>query len=131
MVEELLAELGKVYLRLLPSPVHGIGVFAVRDIPKGCRDMFSKDNGEWIKVPVAEVEKLPDHTKELVYNYCTYDSDHYYIEKYGLKRFDISCFLNHSEEPNIKVINDGEFFEASRDIKAGEEIFINYGDIAG
>jgi SET domain-containing protein len=42
---------------------------------------------------------------------------------------DIVIFLNHSEEPNIISINDGEDFETLRDIKAGEELFIDYGEI--
>ncbi|MFM7983789.1 MAG: SET domain-containing protein-lysine N-methyltransferase, partial [Candidatus Fonsibacter sp.] len=38
-------------------------------------------------------------------------------------------FLNHSETPNIISINDGEDFEAIQNIKAGEELFLNYGEI--
>ena len=36
--EELLDELTlETYVAIKPSPVHGIGVFAIADIPKGCR----------------------------------------------------------------------------------------------
>jgi hypothetical protein len=38
---ELLAELAdNTWVMLRPSPIEGIGVFAIRDIPKGSRDMF-------------------------------------------------------------------------------------------
>jgi SET domain-containing protein len=38
-------------------------------------------------------------------------------------------FLNHSDTPNVISINEGEFFEAIRDIKEGEELVIDYGEI--
>jgi SET domain-containing protein len=38
-------------------------------------------------------------------------------------------FLNHSDEPNLRSVNDGEYFESLRDILAGEELFIDYGSI--
>ena len=59
--EELLLSLQDVYLQLRPSTVHGIGVFAIREIPKGCREMFSKEQGDWVKIPLREVEAMPDH----------------------------------------------------------------------
>ena len=42
---------------------------------------------------------------------------------------DLVNFLNHADIPNIISINDGEFFEAIRDIKKGEELVIDYGEI--
>ena len=41
--EELLQELaGNTWVMIKPSHIEGIGVFALRDIPEGCRSMFSK-----------------------------------------------------------------------------------------
>jgi SET domain-containing protein len=42
---------------------------------------------------------------------------------------DLVNFLNHSDTPNIISINNGEFFETIRDIKQGEELLIDYGEI--
>ncbi len=129
-LKELLNDLAdNTYVMIKPSPVDGIGVFAIRDIPRGCREMFSKGIGEWIKVPKAEVELLPAHSKALIETYCLFDNDNYFVPDYGFKIMDLVNFLNHSGEPNIISINDGEFFETIRDIKAGEELLINYGDI--
>src|SRR6185436_10626425 len=131
--EELLAELnGDTWVMIRPSPIEGIGVFAIRDIPKGCRTMFSKantDHDEWISVPKTEVEQLPAHSRALIENYCLYDDDNYFIAEYGFKKMDLVNFLNHADEPNIISVNDGEYFEALRDIKAGEELLIDYGEI--
>jgi uncharacterized protein len=126
----LLQELtGNTYVMIKPSPVDGIGVFALIDIPKGCRNMFSTGIGNWIEVPRAEIEKLPPHARTLVETYCLFDNDNYFVPEHGFKVMDLVNFLNHSEEPNIISINDGEFFETIRDIKAGEELLINYGEI--
>ncbi|WP_462255502.1 SET domain-containing protein [Ferruginibacter sp.] len=128
----LLAELSNnTYVMLKPSAIEGIGVFAIQDIPKGCRAMFSKPdvNDKWITVSKIEVETLPAHAKFIVGNYCLYDEDNYFIPDHGFKKIDVSLFINHADTPNIISINDGDYFEAIRDIKNGEELLIDYGEI--
>ncbi len=128
--EALLAQLrDDTYVMLKPSGIHGIGVFAIRPIPKGCRTIFSSGQGEWIKLPVAQVEALPAHAKELVETYCLFDEEHYYVPDYGFKLMDLVNYLNHSATPNIISINDGEIFEAMTDIQPGEELLVNYGHL--
>jgi SET domain-containing protein len=130
--EELLNELaGNTWVMIKPSPIEGIGVFALQDIPKGCRSMFSKTNAheQWITITRTEVEKLPEHAKLLIENYCLYDKTNYFVPDYGFKKMDLVNFLNHSDTPNIISIQDGEFFEAIQDIKKGEELLIDYGEI--
>ena len=125
--EELLQELSQeIFAMLKPSPVHGIGVFAVRDIPKGCRKIFSKNTGEWIKLPISDVDGLPDHSRNLVETYCLYDEENYFVPDYGFKIMDIVNYLNHSATPNIRSVNHGEYFEALDDIPAGSELLVNY-----
>jgi len=129
---ELLKELySNTWVMIKPSLIDGIGVFALQDIPKGSRNMFSKVTEEenWIKVSKTEVAALPAHAKDLIENYCLYDAENYFVPDYGFKKMDLVNFLNHSDFPNIISINEGEFFEAIKDIKKGEELFINYGDI--
>ena len=130
MKEKLLQELAQhTYVMLKPSSVHGIGVFALCDIPKGCREMFSRNIGEWIKLPISEVERLPSHSRQLVETYCLYDEEHYFVPDYGFKVMDLVNYLNHSSTPNICSVNQGEYFEAMQDISAGTELLINYEEI--
>ena len=129
---QLLKELQtNIYVMLKPSPIEGIGVFAIRDIPTGCREMFSAPgtNDKWISLTLAEVEELPSHSKFLVENYCLYDDTHYFIPGHGFKKNDLALYLNHSDTPNIISINDGAYFETIKDIISGEELVINYGEI--
>lgn len=130
--EELLQELStNTWVMIKPSPIEGIGVFALQDIPKGCRSMFSKANEQeqWIPIAKTEVENLPAHAKALIENYCLYDEENYFVPDYGFKKMDLVNFLNHSDTPNVISINDGEFFETIRDIKKDEELVIDYGEI--
>lgn len=127
---QLLAELSQnTFVALKPSPIEGIGVFAIADIKEGQSGLFSKDKSEWIAVTKAEVEALPPHSRFLVENHCLYDDEHYFIPEYGFKMIDLVVYLNHSDEPNVRSINDGEDFIALREIKAGEELLIDYGEI--
>lgn len=128
--EELLKELSEeTFITLKPSLIHGIGVFALRDIPRGCKTLFSRNVGEWIRVPIADIDQLPDQTRNMVETYCLYDETHYYLPDYGFKVMDLVNYLNHSSTPNVISVNEGEYFESIRDIAEGEELFVNYGEI--
>ncbi|MCC6842263.1 MAG: SET domain-containing protein [Saprospiraceae bacterium] len=117
------------YVRLRPSSIHGIGVFAIRNIPKGCQNLFSKNPGDWVELSKTEVEALPSASRDLVETYCLFDREKYYIPANGFKEMDLSLFLNHADNPNVRSVNDGAFFEAIRDIEEGEEITIDYGEL--
>ena len=128
--EVLLKQLqSQTYVMIKPSPLNGIGVFAIRDIPKGTKDIFSEGYGDWIKVSKDEVDALPTHSRELIENHCLFDEDSYFIPEYGFKLVDLVIYLNHSETPNVISLNEGEQFEALVDIKEGEELLVDYGTI--
>lgn len=116
---------------LRPSAVEGVGVFAIRAIPRGCRAMFSAPDaaGEWVALPRPEVEALPAHARHLVETYCLYDETQYFVPRDGFTKMDLSLFLNHADEANVASVDDGAYFEALRDIAVGEELFIDYGTI--
>ena len=127
---KLLHELrNQTYVMLKSSPVHGIGVFAIEHIPKGCRNIFSKGIEEWIKLPITEVEALPEHSRSLIETYCLFDEENYFVPESGFKMIDPVIYLNHSSNPNIISVNDGEQFEALVDIAPGQELLVNYGHL--
>jgi len=127
---QLLHELAhEMQIALQPSYIHGIGVFAITDIPKRCKTLFSKNPGSWIPLSFSEAEQLPAHVKDFIETYYLYDDENYFIPDHGCKVMDMANYLNHSNTPNIVSVNDGEYFETVRDIKAGEELLVNYGSI--
>jgi SET domain-containing protein len=128
--QELLQELREeTYVALQPSGIHGIGVFAICDIPKGCRTIFSKETGDYIQLSFAEVEQLPEHSRNFIETYYLYNDTHYFIPAQGCKIMDMANYLNHSSTPNIISVEEGRWFEALREIKKGEELFVDYGEI--
>ncbi len=128
--EALLHELQhETYVMLKPSPVEGIGVFAIRNIPKGCRTIFSKETGGWIQLGMEEVEQLPEHARNFIETYYLYNEHHYFIPAHGCKIMDFANYLNHSADYNLISVEDGKWFEATRDIANGEELFVDYGKI--
>jgi uncharacterized protein len=106
------------------SGVHGKGVFALVDIPKG--DTIIEYIGEVISWKEAlrrhpHDPKDPNHTF-----YFHIDEDHVIDALYGGNS---SRWINHSCAPNCKPQEvDGRIFiKARRDIKAGEELNYDYG----
>jgi SET domain-containing protein len=114
---------------LKPSPVHGIGVFALADIPKGTKNLFSKGFGEWIRISFEDVAALPEQSIALIDNFCLYDDKDYFIPEYGFKLMDLVVYLNHSDTPNLISVDEGAYFETSCDIRCGEELFVDYGTL--
>lgn len=130
--KQLLCELAQyTYVMIKPSPIEGIGVFAIRHIAKGCRDMFSKPENpnDYLSLSKDEVSLLPQYSKNLIETYCLFDADNYFVPADGFKKMDLVNFINHSDTPNIISINEGEYFEATKDIQEGEELVIDYGEI--
>ena len=119
----------RTYVKLQASPLHGIGVFAIRDIPKGTKNIFSPPHNRFTHLLYAEVEALPEHSRALIENFCLYDETGYFVPDDGFDTMDIALYLNHSDTPNIRSIDDGDYFEALVDIPAGTELLIDYGTI--
>lgn len=112
----------EVRCKLAPSPVHGIGVFTIRDIKQGERCYITPNMiPKFYNVPFGSLSKLFPEVKELVLqrwasvvNGSVFQSPN---DDAGLL-----FFCNHSEDPNYDVVTD----TALKDIKKGEEVFENY-----
>ena len=103
---------------LLESPVHGIGVFADQDIPKGTVMWRFAKNFDRLYTP-AEVLALTPEVQEFLSHYS-----------YGWKGHicfpaDNDRFTNHADKPNTAIVDNGDII-ALRDIKKHEEVSIDY-----
>lgn len=115
------------YYVLKPSTIQGagIGVFAAQDLPKGT-PLFRKDISE---SRVAQIKDIPP----MFLQYCIYINDQQCIAPTHFDRMTIGWYLNHSHTPNVTHLpkSDPNFwFYALRDIKAGEELVIDYNILA-
>jgi hypothetical protein len=114
-----------VYTRLKHSQIHegGIGVFAIRDIPKGMNIFYGDDDPiEWINKD--ETNDLDVEIKKLYNDFSIIKGNEYGCPK-NFNLLTISWYLNHSKNPNMACGKDYEFY-ALRDIKKGEELTIDY-----
>jgi SET domain-containing protein len=111
-----------VFTRLKPSPIHGVGVFAIIRIKKGTR-LFQDENDEITWIDEKEVRHLPKGLKKLYDDFAVVKDG-----KYGclsnFNRLTMGWYLNDSNDPNVAVDNEYNMF-ALRDIEEGEELTID------
>lgn len=113
------------YCRLGVSKIHGVGVFAILDIPKGTNPFIGSFNGDGIVFTKKELEELPKQVKKMIDDFFIPERDTIELPASGLNGIDISFYSNHSSTPNMKT-DDGETFITIRDIKEGEELTYSY-----
>lgn len=116
------------YCRLQPSNIHGIGVFAVRDIPKG-RNPFRMipkygDIG-YVRITEDELDALPPKLSEVIRNLFIPTDGKMHIPNHGMNMINLNCYLNHSATPNMCTKN-GYDFVTFRKILVGEELTVDY-----
>jgi len=119
-----------VYCRIMPSKIHGVGVFAIKDIPKGIDPFKTTNNIKYNSIELydQDIKDLDINVKKMLDDFfgkeCTY------VPLNGLNSLDISFYMNSTENPNIDTIDDEKseyfVFRTNRDIKKGEELFIKY-----
>ena len=115
----------EVYCRLGISPVHGIGVFAIKDIPKGAKPLVSLIKIKEYSFSKKEINKLPSSVRNEIRMFCYYDKDEYLIPSIGLNAMNMAFYMNHSKTPNVKYLKNNDIV-ALRKIKANEELFFDY-----
>ncbi len=121
------------YCRLKPSQYSGIGVFAIKDIPTGVnpfKKAFYKKQPT-VNLTETEVKKLPEGVQRMIYDFFQKDENKVFsIPKYGLNDLDVTFYLNHSDAPNVDIVDDGksEYLEfiTNKWIHKDEELSINY-----
>jgi hypothetical protein len=105
------------------SPIHGRGVFAKVDIPKGERVIEYKARKiTWAQADrwYADDESKPSHTFLFTLD------DKYVLD--GNKDANSARWINHSCSPNCEsdIVDGRIWIESIRNIKAGDELFYDY-----
>jgi hypothetical protein len=114
-----------VYTRLRPSRRGGVGVFAIRNIRKGT-DIFGDDDDEIVWVERSRLRRLPREVRRLYEDFCIItDKGRKYGCPTNFNRLTLSWYLNSSTNPNVVCDKDYKF-SAKRNIRAGEELTVDY-----
>jgi SET domain-containing protein len=111
--------------KIAPSPIHGIGIFAIRDIKTG-ENIFPNwefETGIYV-IPNNRLNEIPNFVYELIDMYFINDECGYKV----IRLFKGQNFICHglsfcnSAYPSIEKVNMNISGIATKDIKAGEEI---------
>ena len=112
-----------VYVRLRPSRIHGIGVFAIRDIPKGTY-VFRGDTGDMVWVSKVSTKGLDVETRKLYRDFCVSRNGTYGCPS-NFNLLSPAWYLNHSKKPNVAADRNYDFYSIRR-IRRGEELTADY-----
>ncbi len=133
-----------IFVTLGNSDIHGIGVIAVRDIPKDTNPFVTPYRPGFpekiVDITEEEVALMPEEIQKLVRAFFVKSHGTYPVIWSGLNGINISFYMNHSGEPNVaanaKFGVDGAArikigtvftpFVATRDIPKGEELTWDY-----
>ncbi len=118
-----------------PSPVHGIGVFALRDVKKGEKlycETISKP--AWLTIPYERFNEIRPEVRELILQrwprVATEKDPFFYGFMSPNEDQRLLSFMNHSSTPNYGPTAKYTGDRALRDIQTGEEITEDYGEFA-
>jgi SET domain-containing protein len=119
---------GRVYTRLKPSKIHGVGVFAIRSIPKGA-SIFPDDDAPIVWMKKSKIKQLRGEIRRLYEDFCIIkDNGDTYGCPANFSLMTTAWFLNEpntDQQPNVGCHDDYTFY-ALRDIAAGEELTVDY-----
>jgi len=111
-----------VYVRLKYSPIHGVGVFAIKEISQGT-NIFADDSGKIIWLDKRDFEKLDGEIRKLYDDFCIVKNGRYGCPK-SFNNLTLSWYINEptaGQAPNV-ICNRNYDFIAARDIAIGEEL---------
>ncbi len=114
----------EVYTRLKPSDIHGVGVFAIRPIPKGTH-LFYGDETEMVWIDYERIRSLRGENRKLYDDFSIIKRDKYGCPR-NFNQLTMGWYLNESKTtPNVECRACYEFY-ALRDIREGEELTVDY-----
>ena len=125
--------LNYVFVKLKPSKIQGVGVFALRDIPKNTYLFQSwNDDSDYYPIEESKLQTLPkelySHIKDIFLYSPEFPKDtNTYIQltKGCHWIYTTPYYFVNSDIKNYNI--DKDTFKTTRDIKVGEEILSNYG----
>ncbi len=109
---------------ILKPSQYGVGVFTTHDISKGTHLALY---GPEETMELRSIERNASDVPKIFHEYCINRGDKLICPK-DFSAMSIGWYLNHSKDSNATNDEDYKWY-ASRDIKAGEEITIDYNSL--
>ena len=128
---KLLENLENTYCIIGRSKVQGVGVIAIRDIPKGIDPLPILTPEILVNLTEEDLKTLPKEVVNRVKELFIRGNKVYSVSSLGLNGLGIIGYMNHSKDPNtalnIRAYTSGYVpYITIKDIKKGEELFWDY-----
>lgn len=124
----IIRKISRTYARLKPSKIHGVGVFAIRDIPNGINPFQTEPKQKWIAINKGEFKGAGKEILGLVDDFFWFDKKgNGWVTDGGISGMGMSFYVNHSKRPNLRRADQNGNFKSTRKIKKGEELLVDYG----
>ena len=110
-----------VKIKIAPSPIHGVGVFAMRNMKKG-EKLEADAIPHAFDLPFKKLGDLKPEVRELILSHwpSIINGSHFL---YPVTK--MTAFMNHADNPNYDAKED----KLLKDVKKGEEITEDYRQI--
>tara|TARA_B110001454_G_scaffold181617_1_gene175746 strand:- start:742 stop:1251 length:510 start_codon:yes stop_codon:yes gene_type:complete len=130
----------EIFCRIGISPISGVGVIAIRDIPANTDPFLcTPPKGDhFIDISEQELSEMNPSIQQYIKDFFSKDEQGAYpVNATGLNDLNISFFVNHSATPNLKIedvkvendtekVNSLNTFLTNRNINAEEELTCDY-----
>jgi hypothetical protein len=125
MKKNILKHIEETVCRLKPSTAHGVGVFAIKDIPLNTNLFPEHEAEEWFPYSDDELSHLDEEVRNMVADFFTKQDGYTWISR-SFNNINIGWFLNHGDNPNVDYDLKKDTFITTEKVKKGEELLINY-----
>ena len=79
----------EVYCKLGVSKIHGVGVFALRDIPKGTKPLKSMVTNKEKKFSRTELKDVPGSVRKHLSDFCLVEGGRVFVPRIGMNAVNI------------------------------------------
>jgi|TARA_B110000046_G_C12841104_1_gene333663 SET domain-containing protein len=123
------------YVRPGVSKIKGVGIIAIRNIPKGTfLGQTKKIAGRWKTIEWARTKNVDPVVIDLMQDYvCHYKHDiskHVFVPYEPFTEFQMQLLMNHSTDPNVTITNNN-CIVSIKDIYKDEELTEDYLCVCG
>jgi hypothetical protein len=116
----ILRRLEQVYCRLAPSPIHGVGIFAIKQIPLGINP-FNNSYMAQESIIISKNKIKDQNILKMLDDYNPTSDPKLQIVSSFPNQPIWTDYINYSDIPNIQLKESGEW-ETLRQIEVGEEL---------